>query len=207
MADPGFIRYVLAPGYVAAWPGAPAPAFWLIGIAPAAAALVTVPGWMNSMPDHVPTAPPKPRLVGVNHVALEVGDLEAALAFYGSIFSFTLRGRTADHAFLDMGDQFLALAETDAAAARGDDHRPDAHFGLVVDDRVAVRELAGAAGARLIEGPSLDFLDPWGNRIQVVDYADVQFTKAPQVLRAMGIAAAKDASALRELAEKGMSPP
>lgn len=159
------------------------------------------------MLDHEPDAGGKPRLVGVNHVALEVGDIDAALAFYGSIFAFTLRGRSSDHAFLDMGDQFLALAATAAAADRGRDHRPDAHFGLVVDDRAAVRELASAAGARLIEGPSLDFLDPWGNRIQVVDYASVQFTKAPQVQRGMGLELEKDESARRQLAEKGMGLP
>lgn len=159
------------------------------------------------MPDREPSARDKPRLVGVNHVALEVGDLDAALAFYGSIFSFTLRGRASDHAFLDMGDQFLALAATPAAAARGADYLPDAHFGLVVDDRAAVRDLARAAGARLLEGRSLDFLDPWGNRIQVVEYAAVQFTKAPQVQRGMGLELEKDENALRQLADKGMASP
>ncbi|MBE7202481.1 MAG: VOC family protein [Parafilimonas terrae] len=149
---------------------------------------------------------PKPRLVGLNHVALEVGDLEAALSFYGSIFAFTLRGRAETMAFLDMGDQFLALAETPAAAARPSEHRPDGHFGLVVDDRVRAKELAEAAGARLIEGAFLDFLDPWGNRIEVVAYADVQFTKAREVQAGMKLDLRKSVEARRQLAEKGMSP-
>lgn len=148
----------------------------------------------------------KPRLIGVNHVALEVGDLDAALAFFGAIFSFTLRGRTGDHAFLDMGDQFLALAQTEAAAARGPDYRPDAHFGLVVDDREAVRDLAAAAGARILDGRFFDFLDPWGNRIEIVDYASIQFTKAEHVQRGMGVALEKDSDAQRQLAAKNMAP-
>src|SRR3954467_8644182 len=115
--------------------------------------------------------PALPRLVGVNHVALEVGDIEEALAFYGKIFRFTLRGRGKGQAFIDMGDQFLALMEVKAP------HRDHArHFGLVVDDRAAVRKLAAAAGATMLAGPFLDFLDPWGNRIEVVQYADIQFT-------------------------------
>lgn len=148
----------------------------------------------------------KPRLIGVNHVALEVGDLDAALAFFGAIFSFTLRGRTDDHAFLDMGDQFLALAQTDAAAARGPEYRPDAHFGLVVDDREAVRVLAVAAGARILDGRFFDFLDPWGNRIEIVDYAAIQFIKAEHVQRGMGVALQKSSDAQRELAAKDMAP-
>ena len=142
-----------------------------------------------------------PRLVGINHVALEVGDIEEALAFYGKIFSFTLRGRGQGQAFIDMGDQFLALSET--AGPHKDRHR---HFGLVVDDREKVRELALAAGARMVDGPFLDFLDPWGNRIEVVAYADLQYTKAPHVLRGMGLDLAKSDKALKQLADKGMVP-
>jgi len=148
---------------------------------------------------------PKPRLVGVNHVALEVGDLEAALAFYGAIFAFTLRGRAEKMAFLDMGDQFLALAETQAAAARPPDYHPDGHFGLVVDDRTRAKALAEAAGARLIEGSFLDFLDPWGNRIEVVEYADVQFTKAPEVRAGMNLDLHKTEKARRQLVDRGIS--
>ena len=143
--------------------------------------------------------PAKPRLVGINHVALEVGNVEEALAFYGRIFSFTLRGRGKGQAFIDIGDQFIALMET--ATARGEPHR---HFGLVVDDRSAVRRLAEVAGAKLLPGPFLDFLDPWGNRVEVVEYANVQFTKAPQILRAMGLDVGKSDKALKELSDKGV---
>jgi predicted enzyme related to lactoylglutathione lyase len=144
---------------------------------------------------------PKPKLVGVNHVALEVGDIDEALAFYEKIFDFTLRGRGKGQAFIDMGDQFIALTQT--KTPHKDAHR---HFGLVVDDRAAVRKLAEAAGAQLLPGPFLDFLDPWGNRIEVVDYANIQFTKAPHVLRGMGLALEKNAKARKELADKGMAP-
>ena len=142
----------------------------------------------------------KPRLVGVNHVALEVGDMDAALAFWGAIFSFELRGRSEGAAFIDMGDQFIALMRSDTP--HRDRHR---HFGLVVDDRAHVRELARAAGAEMIEGGFLDFLDPWGNFIQVVEYRDIQFSKTDAVLRGMGLATlGKSDDALQELAEKGM---
>jgi lactoylglutathione lyase len=142
----------------------------------------------------------RPRLVGVNHVALEVGDIDAALDFYGMMFRFELRGRGEGQAFLDMGDQFLALTETPRRA--NDDHR---HFGLVVDDRGRVRELVAAAGGTLLDGPFLDFLDPWGNRIEVVDYRDIQFTKAPNVLRGMGLDhLGKSEKARKELADKGL---
>jgi catechol 2,3-dioxygenase-like lactoylglutathione lyase family enzyme len=142
-----------------------------------------------------------PRLIGINHVALEVGDIEEALAFYGRIFRFTLRGRGEGQAFIDMGDQFLALSET--KTPHQDRHR---HFGLVVNDREGVRELAQAAGARMVDGPFLDFLDPWGNRIEVVAYADVQFSKAPNVLRGMQLDGDKSDKALKQLADKGMAP-
>lgn len=147
------------------------------------------------------TADDRPRLVGINHVALEVGDIDAALAFYGGIFRFELRGRGPGRAFLDMGDQFLALSE---GRRQGDDaHR---HFGLVVDDRARVRDLAARAGARFVEGPFLDFLDPWGNRIEVVAYADVQFSKTPAVLSGMGLGGlAKSDDARRQLADKGLA--
>jgi catechol 2,3-dioxygenase-like lactoylglutathione lyase family enzyme len=149
----------------------------------------------------------KPRMVGINHVALEVGDIDAALAFYGAVFDFTLRGRGADHAFLDMGDQFLALAKTDAAAARSATGAAEGrHFGLVVDDRAAVRSLAESAGARLLPGPFLDFLDPWGNRIEVVAYPDVQFSKTPAVLRGMRLEMGKSDKAIAELSAKNMAP-
>jgi predicted enzyme related to lactoylglutathione lyase len=142
-----------------------------------------------------------PRLIGINHVALEVGDIDEALAFYGKIFRFTLRGRGDGQAFIDLGDQFLALMQTSAPHRDG-----GRHFGLVVDDRAAVRQLAEAAGARMVDGPFLDFLDPWGNRIEVVAYADIQFSKAPQVLRGMQFPGDKSAKAKQELAAKNMAP-
>ena len=138
--------------------------------------------------------------MGINHVALEVGDLDAALEWYGRIFDFALRGRVPGMAFLDMGDQFLAVAEGRRQPA--DDGR---HFGLVVDDKEAARRRLEDAGARMAPGRRLDFFDPWGNRVEVVDYRDVQFTKAPSVARGMGIdGLAKSESALAELREKGL---
>ena len=143
----------------------------------------------------------KPHIVGVNHIALEVGDIEEALAFYARIFTFELRGRGQHAAFIDMGDQFIALTEERSQSA--DDHR---HFGLVVDDRSRVRELAEAAGAKILEGATLDFLDPWGNRIQVVEYRDLQFTKTPAVLKFMGLDLEKSEAAQAELRKKGIEP-
>jgi lactoylglutathione lyase len=142
----------------------------------------------------------RPRLVGVNHVALEVGDIEEALAFYGRLFDFELRGRAPGMAFLDMGDQFLALSESRQQPR--DDHR---HFGLVVDDKEATRRALTEAGVEILPGGGLDFRDPWGNRVQVVDYRDIQFTKAPAVLRAMKLEdVGKTESALEELRRKGI---
>ena len=141
------------------------------------------------------------RLVGVNHVALEVGDVEEALAFYGRFFDFELRGRARGMAFLDMGDQFLALGE--GRRQEPDDHR---HFGLVVDDKEAVRRALVEAGVEILPGRGLDFHDPWGNRIEVVGYRDIQFTKAPPVLRGMALQDLdKTDSALDELRRKGLS--
>jgi predicted enzyme related to lactoylglutathione lyase len=144
---------------------------------------------------------PGPRLVGVNHVALEVGDLEEALAFYGRFFDFTLRGRGRGMAFLDMGDQFLALGEGRTQPA--DEHR---HLGLVVDDLEAARRALEEGGVEILPGRGLDFLDPWGNRIQVVDYREVQFSKTPAVLRGMGLdGLGKAERALAELRDKGLA--
>ena len=141
------------------------------------------------------------RLVGINHVALEVGDLDAALDLYGRLFDFELRGRVRGMAFLDMGDQFLAVAE---GRRQGPDDRR--HFGLVVDDREAVRAALADAGIEPEGGRGLRFSDPWGNAFEIVEYADVQFTKAPPVLRGMGLdGLAKRESARAELAEKGLA--
>jgi catechol-2,3-dioxygenase len=143
----------------------------------------------------------KPRAIGFNHVALEVGDIEEALAFYGRIFDFQLRGKSKTMAFIDLGDQFIALQAGRQQPA--DDGR---HVGLVVDDKEAARAALKAAGVKLIDGPFLDFRDPWGNRIEIVAYDNIQFTKAPNVLRGMGLThLTKNDSAKKELAEKGMA--
>jgi len=142
------------------------------------------------------------RLIGINHVALEVGDLDEALAWYGRLFEFELRGRIGDRmAFIDMGDQFIALAS-------GRKQPPDnaRHFGLVVDDKETVRERLRQAGVAVQGSGSLDFTDPWGNHVQVVDYREIQFTKAPQILSAMKLEGlGKSEAALRELRERGLS--
>src|SRR3954451_21789281 len=143
----------------------------------------------------------KPRLVGINPVAIEVGDIDQALDFYGKIFDFTLRAKRPGNAFIELGDQFINLMET---STLHEDRRR--HFGLVVDDRSSVRARVEAAGGRLLPGPFLDFLDPWGNRVEIVEYGDIQFTKAPHVLRAMNFEIDKTEKALRELADKDMAP-
>jgi catechol 2,3-dioxygenase-like lactoylglutathione lyase family enzyme len=138
------------------------------------------------------------RLVGINHVALEVGDLEKALDFYGRLLDFELRGRVPGMAFIDMGDQFLALAEGEGAAGGG-------HFGLVVDDRELVRSRLEGTAAEVLPTRGLRFRDPWGNQVEVVQYSDVQFTKAPGVLTGMGLDGLdKSEAALEELREKGL---
>lgn len=142
------------------------------------------------------------RLVGFNHIALEVGDLEAALEFYGRIFEVELRGRGPGMAFVDAGDQFLAISE--GRSQSSDEHR---HIGLVVDDRRAVRRALREMDVEILPGRGLDFLDPWGNHWQVVEYADVQFTKAPEVLEGMGLGdLRKSGKALEELRRKGLAP-
>lgn len=143
----------------------------------------------------------KPRAIGFNHVALEVGDIEEALAFYGSIFDFQLRGKSRTMAFIDLGDQFIALQAGRKQPA--DDGR---HVGLVVDDKEAARAALKAAGVKPIDGPFLDFRDPWGNRIEIVAYDNIQFTKASNVLRGMGLTQlTKNENAKKELAQKGMA--
>jgi catechol 2,3-dioxygenase-like lactoylglutathione lyase family enzyme len=145
----------------------------------------------------------RPRLVGINHIALEVGDIDEALAFYGAIFEIELRGRGPRQAFIDMGDQFINLTQTRDRAPDG-----ERHFGLVVDDKDAVRAALKAAGVKVLRGRFMDFRDPWGNRVQVVDYRDIQFTKTSGVLRAMGLDdLEKHPSAVAELRERGFGEP
>ena len=143
----------------------------------------------------------KARAMGINHVVLEVGDLDQALEFYGAIFDFELRGRGETNAFIDMGDQFLQLTENA-------DRAPDGkrHFGFVVDDRGPVRAALEKLGVPLI-GNRLNFRDPWGNRVEIVPYDDIQFTKAGHVLKGMGLdGLQKTPNAVAQLAKKGMAP-
>jgi lactoylglutathione lyase len=141
------------------------------------------------------------RLIGLNHVALEVGDVEEALAFYGRIFEFALRGRSARMAFIDLGDQFVALTAGPAQAS--DENR---HVGLVVDSKETAREALAKAGVEALPGRGLDFRDPWGNVIEVVEYSEIQFTKEPRVLAGMDLAGlGKSEQALEELRAKGLA--
>jgi lactoylglutathione lyase len=143
------------------------------------------------------------KLVGINHVALEVGDLDEALDLYGRLFEFELRGRLPGMAFIDMGDQFLALS------AEGGVREPDSarHFGLVVDDKEAVRDALEREGVEILPGRGLNFRDPWGNLFQVVDYREIQFERAQGVKRALGIEGVeKSEDARREIADKGLAP-
>jgi lactoylglutathione lyase len=148
-----------------------------------------------------PMGEKKARALGINHVVLEVGDLDAALAFYGAIFQFTLRGKSDHNAFIDLGDQFiqLSLGKTQEADTKR-------HFGLVVDDRHPVRRALKKLGVDILD-QRLNFRDPWGNRIEVVPYNDVQFTKATHVLKGMGVGSLnKTPNAVAELEKKGMTP-
>lgn len=143
----------------------------------------------------------KGKALGINHVVLEVGNIDEALDFYGKIFDFNLRSRSDTQAFIDLGDQFLQLSA-------GDTTGPDAkrHFGLVVDDRAPVRAALEQMGVELMQR-GLNFRDPWGNRVEVVPYDDIQFTKADHVLNGMGLGGLeKTDSAIEELDKKGMAP-
>jgi catechol 2,3-dioxygenase-like lactoylglutathione lyase family enzyme len=140
------------------------------------------------------------RLVGINHIALEVGDIDGALEWYGRFFDFELRGRGGGMAFIDMGDQFIALARDP------EPHRDrERHFGLVVDDKAAVRRSLEQAGIELTRAPNCSFRDPWGNHVQVVDYSEIQFTKTPRILGGMGLELEKTERAVEELRVKGLA--
>jgi catechol 2,3-dioxygenase-like lactoylglutathione lyase family enzyme len=145
---------------------------------------------------------PRARLVGFNHVAVGVDDVDEALEFYGRIFDFELRGRGPKMAFIDAGEQFIAVAGERTQPP--DTHR---HVGIVVDDRKAVRRALREVDVEILPGRGLDFLDPWGNRWQVVEYRDVQFAKAPEVLRGMDLEGLeKSSKAAEELRNKGLAP-
>ncbi|HSF95267.1 MAG TPA: VOC family protein [Thermohalobaculum sp.] len=147
--------------------------------------------------------PAKPRLIGINHVALEVGDIDAALAFYGRFFDFTLQSRSDSMAFIEMGDQFLALSK-----GRHQPPDTDRHFGLVVDDREGLRAKMEAAGVQFTGAKRMDFLDPWGNQVEVVPYRDIQFLKARAVLEKLGAGELRKTEAAKaELRGKGVEPP
>ena len=144
----------------------------------------------------------KAKVIGFNHIALEVGDIDEALAFYSRLFDFKLRSRTESAAFIDLGDQFLALQK-----GRRQTPDDDRHVGLVVDDKQTVRNTLAEAGIEPLAGPFLDFRDPWGNRVEIVGYENIQFTKASHILRGMGLAhLTKSESAIEELRAKGMAP-
>ena len=147
--------------------------------------------------------PERARLIGINHVALEVGDLEAALDLYRRLFDFELRGRSRGMAFLEMGDQFLAVS-----AGRSQSPDDERHFGLVVDDEEAVRAAVDAAGLehRRSLGGGVRFRDPWGNNFEIVGYSRIQFERTPGVKRKLGIESlSKTEAARREIEEKGLA--
>ena len=145
---------------------------------------------------------PKARAVGINHVALEVGDIDEALEFYGGFLEFDIRSRSENAAFIYFGDQFINFA-------RGRSQEPDGkrHFGIAVDDKELVRRTLVEMGVELLDGRFLDFLDPWGNRVEITTYTNIQFTKADHVLRGMGLGhLGKTDRAIEELRKKGMAP-
>jgi len=139
-----------------------------------------------------------PRPVGINHVALEVDDVEAAVAFYSKLFDVRGVARAYGGAFVDLGDQFIALFPPGAGE--------DRHFGLVVDDKQRAREVLAEEGVELLPGGRLDFRDPFGNRVQIVQYDQIQFLKDPGVLRALGRPdLGKTDAALAELRENALA--
>ena len=145
---------------------------------------------------------PKARAVGINHVALEVGDIDEALDFYGGFLEFDIRSRSENAAFIYFGDQFINFA-------KGRSQEPDGkrHFGIAVDDKELVRRTLVEMGVELLDGRFLDFLDPWGNRVEITTYTNIQFTKADHVLRGMGLGhLGKTDQAIEELRKKGMAP-
>ena len=145
----------------------------------------------------------KPKLIGINHVALEVGDIDEALEFYGRFFDFTLQSRSDTMAFIELGDQFIALS-----APREQPRDDDRHFGLVVDQRDGLREKLEEAGVEIVTPKRLDFLDPWGNRVEIIPYNDIQFVKQQGALELLGAGELRKTDAAKqELLDKGIKPP
>ena len=144
----------------------------------------------------------KARAVGINHIALEVGDIDEALDFYGSFLEFDIQRRSENAAFIYFGDQFINFSR---GRRQGPDD--DRHFGIAVDDKELVRRTLAQMGVELLDGRFLDFLDPWGNRVEITTYTNIQFTKADDVLRGMGLGhLEKTDQAIEELRKKGMAP-
>ena len=148
------------------------------------------------------SAPRKARAVGINHIALEVGDIDAALEFYGAFLDFDVARRSDTAAFVYFGDQFINFAK---GRRQGPDDRR--HFGVAVDDKELARERLEELGVTFLDGRFMDFLDPWGNRVEITTYTKIQYTKADHVLRGMGLGHLRKADeALTELRAKGMAP-
>jgi extradiol dioxygenase family protein len=144
----------------------------------------------------------KARAIGINHIALEVADIDEALEFYGRFLDFEIARRSDTAAFVYFGDQFINFIK---GRQQGPDERR--HFGIAVDDKELARRKLKEAGVDMLEGPFLDFLDPWGNRVEITTYTNIQFTKADHVLRGMGLDhLRKTEEALAELRAKGMAP-
>jgi catechol-2,3-dioxygenase len=146
--------------------------------------------------------PLKARAVGINHVALEVGNIDQALKFYGTFLAFEIESQNESAAFIYFGDQFINFM-------KGRTQGPDQgrHFGIAVDDKELVRQALNDMGVELLSGKFLDFIDPWGNRIEITTYQNIQFTKADHVLKGMGLGDIKKTDhALDELRKKDMAP-
>lgn len=144
----------------------------------------------------------KARGVGINHVALEVGDINEALEFYGSFLDFEIQSRSETAAFIYFGDQFINFM-----TGRSQDPDRGRHFGIAVDDKELAHSLLERMGVKFVGTRFLDFLDPWGNRVEITTYENIQFTKADHVLQGMGLGHLKKTdNALSELGAKGMAP-
>jgi len=144
----------------------------------------------------------KAKAVGINHVALEVGDIDEALTFYGRFLEFEIHSRSDTIAFIYFGDQFINFS-------KGRTQLPDEnrHFGIAVDNKELARQTLEGMGVTFLDGRFMDFLDPWGNRVEITTYTNIQFSKADHVLKGMGLGhLEKTESAIVELREKGLAP-